>query len=116
MTFIYNSKVWNQRNKTNMVFIEICTGISLFGSIILVIMGSLLIGDYEYIEINGIPRDEAGFTCLWAAGIYVMILGIMVYLIGRKEHAIRGQEEIQMRIFRPPDRDSSDEDEEAPFL
>ena len=91
-------------------YLEALGALSLVGSIFLVrhkktCLGALLISEYEYVPLNDMNKQEAGMTCIWAAGLYLVVLAIIVALIGKKT-----------RSAGPFPRNDSEEDEEAPFL
>jgi len=86
-------------------YLEALGALSLVGSIFLTCLGALLISEYEYVPLNGMNKQEAGMTCIWAAGLYLVVLAIIVALIGKKT-----------RSAGPLPRNDSEEDEEAPFL
>jgi uncharacterized membrane protein len=87
-----------------MAVLEACGVICIIASVFLSVLGSLSIFEYEYIAFKGY---EAGMTCIYAAGIYLLILFMVLAMKYRHQKTFH-EEVLETHS------DSSDED--APFI
>lgn len=92
-----------------MLVLKVCACVSLLGVVLLSSLGAVFIADYRYLQI-GSTREDAGFTCIRAASLYILCLGIITIFILRKR-----------TTETPVQRDnieqiSDEDDEEEPLL
>jgi TRAP-type C4-dicarboxylate transport system permease small subunit len=89
-----------------MVLIEGCLIMCILGCLLLFGIGLALIDEYQYIPLQNITLHDAGMTCLMAAGIYLLIL--VIILIKYKRN----------KSWPDPlnDNESDSSDEDAPFI
>ena len=87
-----------------MAALEACGVICIIASVFLSVLGSLSIFEYEYIAFKGY---RAGMTCIYAAGIYLLILFLI--LVVKYRHRKTFHEEIL-------DTHSDSSDEDVPLI
>ncbi|OMJ83833.1 hypothetical protein SteCoe_15132 [Stentor coeruleus] len=97
-----------------MAGIEACAIFCIIASIFLVVLGSLLISEYKYIHITNISPYDAGMTCIWAAGIYMLILLLILFKYRRKNSTFNIFKSQEYEKFDDNKSDSSDEG--SPFI
>ena len=89
-----------------MAVYEGCAIFCLVAIVFLVVLGILFIKEYKYLRYSGNSYYQAGVTCIWAAGVYFVILFIILIKLRRPRTLIDP--------IRDTGNDSSDED--APFI
>ena len=89
-----------------MVVYEACALLSLVAVAFLMFLGGLFISEYKYIQYDNGSYREAGLTCMWAAGIYLLILFLILFKL-RKGKAPLGT---------IGDTGSNSSDEDSPFI
>jgi hypothetical protein len=87
-----------------MAGLEACAVLSAIGFIFLAGVGVLMFNEYEYIAVKG---KRAGMTCFYAAGVYLVILIVIVTGKCRKK---------KTDYERDEDTGSESEDDDEPLI
>ena len=89
-----------------MAVYEGCAIFCLVAIVFLGVLGILFIKEYKYLPYGGNSYYRAGITCIWAAGVYLIILFIILFKLKRSKTSL---EPIH-------DNGSDSSDEDAPFI
>lgn len=69
-----------------------CAPYSFAGGIFLFVIGMALVNEYKYIEVDEtqMSKVDAGYVCIWAAAIYVILFIASVGFIMYRKNSASG--------------------------